>query len=133
MSEEQQSSQRRVHRVENEVRECIASLLIGSGGRVPLRGLVTLTRVQMPPDLKSARVYVSVLGGDEDREISINNLNKYAKIVQSHIAKELKLRFCPKLTFFLDAGLDKALKIEKILHDLELDRQSKKPSSVEEE
>lgn len=132
MSEEQQP-QRRVHRVENEVRECIASLLIGGGGRVPLRGLVTLTRVEMPPDLKSARVYVSILGSDEDREKSIENLNQYTRIIQSHIAKELKLRFCPKLMFYLDTGLDKALKIEKILHELEIDRQSKKASTDEEE
>jgi ribosome-binding factor A len=87
----------------------------------------------MPPDLKSARVYVSILGSDEDRERSIENLNQYTKIIQSHIAKELKLRFCPKLTFYLDTGLDKALKIEKILHELEVERQSKTASTDEEE
>ena len=135
MSEEQQP-QRRVHRVENEVRECIASLLVGGGGRVPLRGLVTLTQVIMPSDLKTAKVYASILGSDEDRGKSIKNLNDYSKIIQSHIAKELKLRFCPKLTFFLDVGLEKSLKIDKILHELEVDRQSKKTSTtsnVEEE
>lgn len=118
--------QRRVHRVEKEVQLIIAKYLI-SGFRHSLPGLVTVSRVVMPGDLRTAKVYISVLGADEDQEQVIETLNERAYEVQEFIGHELKMRYCPKLKFFPDHTTEQVLKIEKILHEIE----DKKKSSTD--
>ena len=110
--------QRRVQRVEKEVQQIIAKYLI-SGFRMPLKGLVTVARVMMPGDLRTAKVYISVLGADEEQEEVIETLNERAFEVQEYIGRELKMRYCPKLKFFADHTTEQVLKIEKILHEIE--------------
>jgi len=112
-------------RVEQEVQKTIAQFLI-SGFRHPLPGLVTVARVMMPGDLRTAKVYISVLGTDSDREEALETLQEKAFEVQNFIGRELKMRFCPKLTFFHDDTTDHVLKVERILQELELEKQKKR-------
>jgi ribosome-binding factor A len=109
---------RRVSRVEQEVQKTVAQFLI-SGFRFPLPGLVTVARVIMPADLRNAKVYISVLGSDEDRKAALETLNERAFEVQNYIGKELRMRYCPKLTFFPDDTTEHVLRIDRILHELE--------------
>lgn len=115
---------RRVARVEREVQATIAQFLI-RGFRTPLPGLVTVAQVKMPADLRSAKVYVSVLGSDLQKEETLDLLQERAFEIQNFIGKELKMRYCPKLTFFPDHTTDQVLKVEKILHELEEERKQK--------
>lgn len=115
---------RRVARVEREVQATIAQFLI-RGFRTPLPGLVTVAQVKMPADLRSAKVYVSVLGSDAQKEETLDLLQERAFEIQNFIGKELKMRYCPKLTFFPDHTTDQVLKVEKILHELEEERKLK--------
>jgi ribosome-binding factor A len=116
---------RRQMRVEQEVQKTIAQFLI-SGFRHPLPGLVTVARVMMPGDLRTAKVYISVLGTDSEREEALETLQEKAFEVQNFIGRELKMRFCPKLTFFHDDTTDHVLKVERILQELELEKQKKR-------
>ncbi|MFZ4402642.1 MAG: 30S ribosome-binding factor RbfA [Pseudobdellovibrionaceae bacterium] len=108
---------RRVARVEKEVHSAIAEFLI-RGLKTPLAGIVTVSRVRMPADFRGAKVFVSVLGSDQDRKKSIETLQARAFEVQKYIGRELKMRYCPKLTFLIDESTEKVLKIEKILLEL---------------
>lgn len=120
---------RRVARVERELQQQIASFLI-SGFKTPLPGIVTVTLVRMPADLRSAKVYISVIGADtEVRDKAVDILQERAFEVQKFIGQNLKMRYCPKLTFYADEMTDKVLKIEGILHDL---KQQKNKSDSEE-
>lgn len=125
---------RRVSRVEQEIQKTVAQFLIaGFSSRLP--GLVTVSRVLMPADLRSAKVYVSVLGSEEQRETALETLQERAFEVQDFIGKQLKMRYCPKLTFFHDDTTEHVLKIDRILHELEEKRQAeqkKSPSDDEE-
>lgn len=114
---------RRVARVEQEIQKTIAQFLI-SGFRHPLPGLVTVARVMMPGDLRTAKVYVSVLGDDAVRKEALETLQERAFEVQNYIGKELRMRFCPKLSFYLDDTTEHVLRIDRILHDLEKEKQS---------
>jgi ribosome-binding factor A len=116
---------RRQQRVEQEVQKTIAQFLI-SGFRHPLPGLVTVARVLMPGDFRTAKVYVSVLGTEAERDEALDTLQEKAFEVQNFIGRELKMRYCPKLTFFHDDTTDHVLKVERILHELELEKQKKK-------
>ncbi len=119
---------RRVSRVEQEIQKTIAQFLI-SGFRYPLKGLVTVSRVVMPGDLRTAKVYVSVLGSDEDRETTIETLQEQAYDVQNFIGKELRMRFCPKLTFYKDDTTEHVMKIDRILHELDQNKANSKINS----
>jgi len=120
---------RRVARVEQEIQKTIAQFLI-SGFRYPLPGIVTVSRVIMPGDLRSAKVYVSVIGNDADRKKTLELLRDRSHDVQNFIGKELRMRFCPKVTFYQDDTTEHVLKIDRILHDLEQEKRAKNPDSV---
>lgn len=117
---------RRVARVEREIQETIAQFLI-RGFKIPLPGLVTVASVKMPADLRSAKVYVSVLGAEDVSKETVKLLQERAFEVQNFIGKELKMRYCPKLTFYADHTTEEILKVERILQDLEKERQQNKP------
>lgn len=121
---------RRVARVEREIQATIAQFLI-RGFRTPLPGLVTVASVKMPADLRAAKVYVSVLGSQAQQDETLELLQERAFEIQNFIGKELKMRYCPKLTFYPDHTTEQVLKVEKILHELELERKQKGESHDE--
>ena len=121
---------RRVARVEQEVQKTIAQFLV-SGLKVRLPGLVTVASVRMPADLRAAKVYISVLGADEEREKVLQLLQSQAYQIQNFIGQELRMRYCPRLTFFQDTTTEHVLKVDRILMELEQQKKSSKTSPDE--
>lgn len=115
---------RRVARVEREIQATVAQFLI-RGFKTPLPGLVTVASVKMPADLRTAKVYVSVLGSEKQQEEALDLLQERAFEIQNFIGKELKMRYCPKLTFYVDHATEQVIKVEKILHELENERKQR--------
>ena len=87
----------------------------------PLLGFVTVTGVEITPDLKLAKVFYTVLGKEKDLKNTQRGLERAAGFMQHEIAEELKLKFTPKLAFHADEGLEEGMKIERILQDLKLE------------
>jgi|SRR5207253_10031468 len=112
---------RRIARVEREVQQTIARFLI-SGFKLPLPGILTVARVIMPGDLRTAKVYVSVLGETSQLEEAVELLQERAFEIQNYLGKELKMRYCPKLVFYADFDTEQILKVDRILQDLEAER-----------
>lgn len=123
---------RRVARVEREVQQTVAQFLI-SGFRLPLPGIVTVARVRMPGDLRTAKVYVSILGDPKLLDEAVELLQERAFEIQNYLGKELKMRYCPKLTFYPDNETEEILKVEKILQELDNERKSKSKKSTDED
>ncbi|AHZ84099.1 30S ribosome-binding factor RbfA [Bdellovibrio bacteriovorus] len=123
---------RRIARVEREIQATIAQFLI-RGFKTPLPGLVTVASVKMPADLRAAKVYVSILGDEKQQDEALDLLQERAFEIQNYIGKELKMRYCPKLTFYLDHATEQVLKVEKILHELELERKANNPGEGSDE
>ena len=112
---------RRVPMVERQVQQAIARF-VGRDLKDEVPGLLTVTQVKMPADLRSARVSVSlfVTEGDEAeimRDV-LKTLKAWAPEIQDHLNHELKMRYVPKLTFEADESMAKTLKIENILRDI---------------
>lgn len=125
---------RRVARVENEVRESIAQYLL-RGIQSELPGLVTVSRVQMPADLKTARVYITLIvphGQDEAaaQEEAVEILQERAPEIQHQLNQDLALRFCPRLEFFPDRSVEKILAVEGTLKKL---RENRRPGEGQNE
>lgn len=112
---------RRTHRVASLIQDLLGDLLVRKM-KDPRLGLVTITRVEVPPDLKSAHVYYSVMGGDKEKAEGGRGLEHSAGFLQHEIAVVLKLRYTPKLIFHLDESLEESLRIQKILKNLEEER-----------
>ena len=76
--------------------------------------IITVTEVRMTPDLKTARVYVIPLGGNNTKEI-VSVLTEYAHLARKALSKRLDIKFLPKLVFVEDNSFEYAEKIEKII------------------
>lgn len=84
----------------------------------PRLGFVTITHVDVSPDLRSAMVFYSVLGNPKARKDSQLALEKAAGFLQKEIGTALQLRYTPKLAFKFDDTLDQAMEVDKVLKKL---------------
>ena len=108
-------SQRQL-RVGELVKQNLGELFIRNEAKIPSINskLITVTEVRMTPDLKTARVYVIPLGGN-DTEQTVKILTEYNHLVRKALSKRLDIKFLPKLTFVEDNSFEYAEKIEKII------------------
>ena len=114
----------RLLRVEKEIRQTIAGYLIG-GFRGDLKGLVTVSRVGVSADLRTARVFVSVLGDAAEQKTSLSSLQERARDVQAEVDRQLRMKHCPRLSFELDPGLEKSMRMESIFRSIEQERKAR--------
>jgi ribosome-binding factor A len=106
----------RMRRVNKAVREVVSAHVAGDL-KDPRIGFVTVTAVDTSPDLRSARVYVSVLGDAERRDEAIAGLRSSRGVLQGHIAAELRLKRTPALEFHHDDSVDHAMRISQLLDE----------------
>jgi ribosome-binding factor A len=106
----------RIRRVDEAVR-AVLSDAIATDLKDPRIGFVTVTGVKTSPDLRHARVYVSVLGSQPEREQSLEGLSSAHGFLQSRIASELNLRHTPALTFEYDSSIDTCMRITELLDE----------------
>ena len=104
----------RMRRVNEAVREVVSARL-AAGLRDPRIGFVTVTSVDTSPDLRQARVYVSVLGGDEERAATLAGLESAHGVLQQAVAQELRMKHTPALQFVFDESIDRGMRITRLL------------------
>lgn len=85
-----------------------------------LSAIISVTQADVAPDLKTAKVYVSIFDPDKARkDASFETLKENAGFIRHELSKVLHLRTVPELTFILDESMEYGAKIDKIIHDLE--------------
>ena len=84
----------------------------------PRVGFVTVTGVETSADLRSARVFVSVLGSERKRERSIAALSSAHGVLQARIARELRLKRTPQLTFEYDPTVERGVRMSHLIDEL---------------
>ena len=99
----------------NEVIRQVLGEVIATGLKDPRIGFVTVTDVDTSPDLRTARVYVSVLGGESEREKALAGLRSSHGFLQGRIAAELRMKRTPTLTFHYDESIDRGVRISRLL------------------
>jgi ribosome-binding factor A len=104
----------RMRRVDEAVR-AVLSDAIAKDLKDPRVGFVTVTGVKTSPDLRHARVYVSVLGDEQARSESIAGLRSAHGFLQGRLASELPLKHTPTLTFEYDESVDRGMRISRLL------------------
>ncbi len=106
----------RMRRVNELVREVIGSA-ITTELEDPRIGFATVTSVDTSPDLRSAKVYVSVLGDETEREATLAGLRSSHGVLQSAIANEMRIKRTPTLTFHYDETPERGMRITRLLED----------------
>jgi ribosome-binding factor A len=106
----------RMRRVNESVRQ-VLSEAVGEL-KDPRIGFVTVTGVETSPDLRHAKVFVSVLGSERKREQTLQGLSAAHGVLQSRIARELRMKRTPTLAFQYDASVERGVRMSKLIDEL---------------
>jgi len=107
----------RMRRINEVLREVIGAALTELSD--PRIGFVTVTSVETSPDLRAAKVHVSVLGTEEEREETLVGLRSSHGVLQSRIAAETRMKRTPTLTFAYDETVEQGMRISQLLDEEE--------------
>ena len=104
----------RMRRINEVLREVVGAAIAGELSD-PRIGFVTVTSVETSPDLRTAKVFISVLGSEEEREATFEGLRSSHGVLQSRIAAETRMKRTPTLTFHYDDTIEKGMRISELL------------------
>jgi ribosome-binding factor A len=108
----------RPDRVADQIRQELSDLLARGAVHDPGIGFVTITRVQVSPDLQQARVFYTAIGEEKARKETARALERATPFFRRHIASRVRLRRVPELEFRFDESIAHQDRIEQILRDL---------------
>ena len=120
---------RRTERVASLLQMELSSLIL-ERVKDPRLGFVTVMNVKITADLKSAVVFVSIMGDKKKKEDSLKVLQRAAGFLQHEVGLTLKMRYTPKLQFELDDSLDKDFEISQVIRKIE-EKDNPRPPSKE--
>jgi len=107
----------RTDRVASLIREEIGTLL-SQKYQASQYGLVTVTEVHVTPDLRLAKIYVSILGNDERKKATLKQLELDKKSIRSYLGSNIRTKFTPEIQFYLDETMDRVDKINRIIEQI---------------
>ena len=106
----------RMRRVNESVRQVLSESL--GDLKDPRIGFVTITGVETSPDLRHAKVFVSVLGSAKKRDATLSGLNSSHGVLQAVLAKELRMKRTPQLTFEYDPTVERGVRLSALIDEL---------------
>ncbi len=112
---------RRTDRVNEQLREEISTLLTRQIKDPRLSGLITITRVVTSGDLRSARVFISVMGGPETKKTALDGIQSAASFLRRELRDRINMRHTPFLTYELDESMEEADQVLRRLDQIRLD------------
>ena len=126
---------RRMLKAAEAIRE-VVSMAILTEIRDPRVQNVTVTGVEVSPDMRTAKVLVSVMGDEGRQQLCLRGLASSSGFLQSKVAKRIDTRYTPRLSFELDQGVKKSIEVQRILQELaeeraERERQQESSGSAE--
>src|SRR5437588_13088165 len=96
----------------------VVSMAILTELRDPRVKNVTVVGVEVLPDMKSAKVFVSIMGSEKEQQLALSGLQNAAGFLQKKIAERIVSRYTPRLTFVLDKGVKNSLEVNRILREV---------------
>ncbi len=107
----------RMRRVNEAVREVVSAHIAGDV-KDPRIGFVTVTGVETSPDLRHARVFVSVLGEETDRAAALDGLTSARGFLQAQVGAELRMKRTPTLEFVHDPSIEHGMRMERLISEV---------------
>ena len=125
-------SSRRVLKAAQAIRE-VVSMAIIADLKDPRIKDVTVTLVEVSPDMRQAKVHVSVMGDETKQQLSLKGLQNSAGFLQQKIANRIDTRYTPKLKFVLDKGIKNAFAVTRILDEVLPDSDEDASDAIDED
>lgn len=116
-------SSRRTARVASVIREVVSTAILQEL-RDPRIKNVTVLGADVSPDLRYAKVRVSVMGTEKDESLTLHGLNSARGFLQAKVADRVKTRYTPELTFIIDQSVHKSFEASRILRELQPEKAS---------
>jgi ribosome-binding factor A len=110
-------SSRRTQKAAEAIREVVSMAILTDLNDPRVRD-VTVTHVEVSADLRYAKVHVSVMGDESHQNLTLRGLQSAAGFLQSKIAREIDMRYTPKLSFLLDMGVKRSIAVAQILQQV---------------
>ena len=104
-------------RINSEVHKELSQIISYEVKDPRINPFTSVTDVYVAPDLKTCKVYISVMGEQEEKEKTMEGLNNAKGMIRTLLAKRLNMRNTPELTFILDESLDYGLKMSKLIDE----------------
>jgi ribosome-binding factor A len=115
----------RTDRLNSLLKEVISFIIKRDVRNPHVTELVTVTRVQISKDLRHAKVFISIIGSEEQKIETMNALKTAAGFIAVNASKEVVMRYFPELTFKLDDSVDKHMRIEELLQQIQQEKQAR--------
>lgn len=106
------------NRINQEVKKEISRIIELELHDPRIRPMTSVMSVEVETDLKTAKVYVSVLGNEEDKQSTLEGLKSAAPFIRSRVAKSINLRNTPELNFLLDESIEYAMNMSKLMSEI---------------
>ena len=110
-------STRRLEKAAEAIRAVVSMAILADLNDPRIRD-VTVTYVEVSPDLRHAKVHVSVMGDETRQRLSLRGLQSAAGFLQAKIAERIEIRYTPRLNFMLDQGVKRSIEIAQILNEV---------------
>ncbi|MCX7710958.1 MAG: 30S ribosome-binding factor RbfA [Clostridia bacterium] len=107
----------RINRISEEVHKELSDIVQNDIKDPRLPKMVSILNVNVTRDLRYAKVYISVLGSDEDKRNALSALKSAAGYIRREIGHRVQLRYTPELQFELDNSIEQGVYITKLIHD----------------
>lgn len=121
---------KRTDRLNSLLKEVLSEVIRRDIHHLPFSNeLVTITRVEITTDLSYAKVYISVIGDDKKKKMTLSALQDMARPIALIARKKVTMRLFPTLDFCLDSDLEKQLHMEELLHKISKERASREANS----
>lgn len=122
---------KRTVRLNSLLKEVLSEVIHRDMHHIPhVNEFVTITRVDITSDLSYATVFISMMGSDKEKNEAVQSLNRIAGPIAKIASKKVVMRYFPSLTFELDVGLDKQLRIEELLHKISKERDHRTENDI---
>jgi ribosome-binding factor A len=108
---------RRTEKAAEAIREVVSMAILTELNDPRVRD-VTVTYVEVSPDLRHAKVHVSVMGDEARQKLTLRGLQSAAGFLQARIAERIEIRYTPKLSFMLDQGVKRSIAVAQILEQV---------------
>ncbi len=116
---------KRTDRLNSLIKEVISEVIRKDVKNPHVNELLTVTHVDITKDLHHAKVYVSVIGTEQQKKDTIAALQSAAGFIAVNSSKKMTIRYFPALTFILDESVDKQMRIEMLLHQISAEKEAR--------
>lgn len=115
----------RIDRLNSLLKEVISEVIFREVKNPHVNELLTVTHVEVTKDLHHAKVYVSVIGSEQQKKDTIAALQSAAGFIAVNSSKKITIRYFPSLTFKLDESVDKQMRIEMLLNQISAEKDAR--------